>query len=128
MSKRNEEIVREFIRAWSDLDAAKLVEYFCEDGCYYNIPLGPVTGRDALYSFISQFLSTWSETEWEIRTLIYSADIVVAERLDKTRTSVGNVDLPCVGIFEMQRGKIKEWRDYFDMATYTSAMNRSHSS
>jgi limonene-1,2-epoxide hydrolase len=28
------------------------------------------------------------------------------------------VDLPCVGVFELEAGKIKTWRDYFDLATY----------
>lgn len=123
MQRSNEEIVTEFINAWSALDVSSLVDYFCEDGCYFNIPLEPVKGREALHAFIEGFLSTWSETEWDIRTIMSSGDIVIAERLDRTKTSAGNVDLPCVGIFEMQDGKIKEWRDYFDMATYTNAMS-----
>jgi len=32
------------------------------------------------------------------------------------------VNLPCCGVFEMQDGKIKVWRDYFDMGTYVSAL------
>ena len=32
------------------------------------------------------------------------------------------VNLPCFGIFEIADGKIAEWRDYFDMATFTNAM------
>jgi hypothetical protein len=44
------------------------------------------------------------------------------ERLDKTKTTKGNVDLPCVGVFELRDGKIKEWRDYFDLATYRNAL------
>ena len=123
MQKSNETIVTEFIKAWSDLDAAKLVDYFCEDGCYFNIPLEPITGREALHAFIDEFLSTWSKTDWEIRTIISSGHIVIAERLDRTETSAGSVALPCVGVFEMKDGKIKEWRDYFDLATYTNAMS-----
>ncbi|MGR8948332.1 MAG: nuclear transport factor 2 family protein [Gammaproteobacteria bacterium] len=123
MQKSNEDIITEFIRTWSDLDAEKLVDYFAADGCYYNMPLEPVTGRDALLAFIEGFLSSWSATDWEIRTIISAGDIVIAERLDKTKTSAGDVDLPCVGVFEMCDGKIKEWRDYFDMATYTNAIS-----
>ncbi|MGR8918881.1 MAG: limonene-1,2-epoxide hydrolase family protein [Gammaproteobacteria bacterium] len=47
----------------------------------------------------------------------------IAERIDKTRTSTGSVDLPCVGVFELEGGKIKAWRDYSDMATYTNAVS-----
>ena len=34
----NEQIVRDFVAAWSRLDPAELAGYFTEDGCYYNIP------------------------------------------------------------------------------------------
>ncbi|MCH9784975.1 MAG: limonene-1,2-epoxide hydrolase, partial [Gammaproteobacteria bacterium] len=34
-----------------------------------------------------------------------------------------DVDLPCCGVFLMEDGKIKLWRDYFDMGTYVSAMS-----
>ncbi len=44
-------------------------------------------------------------------------------QLDKTKSSAGNVDLPCLGVFEMENGKIRLWRDYFDMNTYISAMS-----
>jgi limonene-1,2-epoxide hydrolase len=57
-----------------------------------------------------------------IVSLAAAGDFVVAERIDRTRAGEKTVDLPCVGVFEMADGKIKAWRDYFDMATYTAAM------
>ena len=48
--------------------------------------------------------------------------LIATERVDRTKTTAGDVDLPCVGVFEMENGRIKVWRDYFDMATYTNAM------
>jgi len=47
-----------------------------------------------------------------------SGNVVIAERLDRTRAGEKSVDLPCVGVFELEAGKIKIWRDYFDLATY----------
>ena len=52
-----------------------------------------------------------------------AGDIVIAERLDRTEAGDKSVDLPCTGVFEMKDGKIKVWRDYFDMATFTAAMS-----
>jgi limonene-1,2-epoxide hydrolase len=46
----------------------------------------------------------------------------VAERIDHTRAGDRSVDLPCTGVFQLDNGKIKIWRDYFDMGTYTRAM------
>lgn len=115
----NEEVIRDFIAAWSRLDVDELVGYFTEDGIYYNMPFKPVQGRAALKVFIANFLKGWTATDWEILTLVASGDIVIAERLDRTKLGERSVDLPCCGVFQMQDGKIRIWRDYFDLATYT---------
>ena len=118
----NEEVIRDFIAAWSRLNVDELVGYFTEDGVYYNMPFKPVQGHAALKVFIANFLKGWTATEWEILTLVASGDIVIAERLDRTKLGERSVDLPCCGVFEMRDGKIAAWRDYFDMGTYTSAL------
>lgn len=118
----NERIIREFIAAWSRLDPAELAGYFTEDGCYHNIPAQPVRGRDKVEQFIRGFTATWTETRWDVVSLACDGDRVFAERVDRTKTSQGNVDLPCLGVFELENGKIREWRDYFDLNTYMNAM------
>jgi limonene-1,2-epoxide hydrolase len=118
----NEQIVRDFIAAWSNLDADELVGYFTEDGTYYNMPAQPVSGHDNLGKFITAFLSSWDSTDWEILNLLADGDTVMVERMDKTIAGGKPINLPCFGIFEMRDGKIAEWRDYFDMATYTKAL------
>ena len=117
----NEERIRAFIEAWSRLDAEELVGYFTADGSYHNMMLEPVSGQENLREFIRGFLSSWSQTDWETVNLLSRGDLVVAERVDRTRIGERSVALPCVGVFEMENGKIKVWRDYFDMATYTAA-------
>jgi len=118
----NAAIIRDFMAAWSRLDAEELACYFTDDGVYHNIPAGPVAGREAVQQFIAGFSATWTETGWEIHTLIADGDRVVCERTDRTKTTQGDVDLPCVGVFEMRDGRIAVWRDYFDLATYMNAM------
>ena len=118
----NERVIREFIEAWSRLDANELADYFTEDGVYFNVPVQPVGGRDNVRKFIRDFIATWNETQWDVRTIVATDDVVVAERVDRIYTTAGDVDLPCVGVFEMQGGRIREWRDYFDLGTYMKAM------
>jgi limonene-1,2-epoxide hydrolase len=115
----NEQIVRDFIAAWSRLDADELVTYFTADGTYYNMPIAPVTGQANLREFIHNFLKSWEKTDWEILNIVSQGDLVIAERVDRTVVGDRKVDLPCVGVFEMQDGKIAVWRDYFDLATFT---------
>ena len=118
----NERIVRDFIAAWSTLNVDRIIGYFTDDGVYHNIMLQPVAGRENLRKFIQGFVKSWSATDWEIRTLISKGDIVIAERVDRTSLGAKQVALPCCGVFELKDGKIREWRDYFDMATYTNAV------
>lgn len=120
----NLETIRAFVEAWSNMDAAALADYFTDDGVYYNMPAQPVAGKDNVKTFIENFLSTWTETNWEILNIAEDGNVVYCERLDKTKTTQGNVDLPCFGVFEMEDGKIKVWRDYFDMGTYMNAMSK----
>jgi limonene-1,2-epoxide hydrolase len=114
----NKEVIQQFIEAWPRLDAAELSAYFTEDGVYHNMPAGPVQGRDKIEEFIANFIAAWTQTEWQILNLVGDGDIIIAERLDKTKIGEKSVDLPCTGVFEMENGSIKVWRDYFDLGTY----------
>jgi limonene-1,2-epoxide hydrolase len=51
----NEAIVRDFIAAWSRLNADELVEFFTPDGTYHNMMAKPVSGHDDLRRFIGGF-------------------------------------------------------------------------
>ncbi len=118
----NEKIIQDFIAAWSRLDVNEIVSYFAEDGVYHNMPTQPVKGHAALRQFIAAFLKTWTKTDWDILHIQSRGNVVIAERLDRTVAMGKNVDLPCCGVFEMENGKIKVWRDYFDMGTYMKAL------
>ena len=120
--KDNVQIVGEFIAAWSRLDAVELSNYFTEDGTYHNIPTAPVSGRDNVRRMIAGFIGNWEATDWEIINLFGVGNLVVAERVDHTTVAGSPIDLPVVGIFEMEDSKIKQWRDYFNMPTYTDAL------
>lgn len=117
------EVVRAFIAAWSRLDLDELLGWFAEDGIYHNMPIAPVQGHAALRAFISAFAGGWASTEWQVLNLASAGNTVFAERIDRTVTKDGKqVDLPCCGVFEVADGKIKAWRDYFDMTAYTAAL------
>lgn len=117
----NEQIIRDFIDAWPRLDVKEVVGYFAEDGVYHNMMLEPVKGREALTGFIGGFVNGWSDVKWELLNISSSGNIVFAERVDRMKVGGKPVALPCCGVFEMEGGKIKVWRDYFDLATFSKA-------
>src|SRR5213076_3077642 len=88
----------------------------------HRIVVAPVTGRANIEAMIRAVIAPWSETRWEIVTLLSAGNVVVAERIDRTRAGERSVELPIVGVFELEEGKIRAWRDYFDLGTYTQAM------
>lgn len=118
----NEAIARDFIAAWSRLNADELVGFFTADGTYHNMMAKPVSGHDDLRRFIGGFVGGWPATSWEIVNRVGHGDLVIAERVDRIRLGDKQVELPCCGVFEMSGGKIKVWRDYFDLATFTRAV------
>lgn len=118
----NAETVRAFINAWSNLDVDEIVDYFAPDGTYYNIPAQPISGHDNLRAFIGGFSADWKDVEWEILSLVAEGDRVAVERMDRMVVGGKKVELPCFGMFEMQDGKIREFRDYFDMSTFMKAI------
>jgi len=82
------------------------------------MPVGPISGRNNVRGMTAD----WTATQSDVPNIVGSGDIVIAERLDRTQAGGEAVDLPCTGVFEMENGKIRVWRDYFDIATFTKAI------
>ena len=121
------ELVRRFCAAWSDnLGAAELAAFFADNAVYHNIPLTPVTGREAIAKTIASFVRPGAPgiESIEFRVLHIAADgpVVMTERVDVFKLPNKSFDLQVMGTFEVKDGKIEAWRDYFDMNQFTSRM------
>jgi|TARA_B110000263_G_C14957307_1_gene350884 limonene-1,2-epoxide hydrolase len=122
MTNTNEDIIKQFLAAWSNLDANELTDYFTDDGIYHNIPTSATEGKENVRAQIEGICERWTRTSWDLVSIASSGDLVIAERVDRTEVGEKKVDLPCTGVFEMENGKIKVWRDYFDLNTFRKAM------
>jgi limonene-1,2-epoxide hydrolase len=121
------EVVRTFCTAWSDdMAADDLAAFFTDDAVYHNIPLAPVVGRKAIADTIATFLRPGSPgiESIELRVINIAADgpVVMTERVDVFKLADKSFELPVMGTFEVNDGKINAWRDYFDMNQFTSQM------
>lgn len=118
-----EEIVRRFCDAAARRDVKELGAYFTNDAVYHNIPIAPVTGRAAIEATLAQFLTPATSCEFEILAIAASGNVVLTERIDRFVLGGKSIALPVMGTFEVTaEGKIEAWRDYFDMAQFTSQM------
>lgn len=114
-------LVTQFCAAWVRMDADELAEYFTEDGVYHNIPMAPAEGKAAVHAMLTGMKSMISSIRFEVHRQVAQGDVVMNERTDHLEMGGKTIALPVVGVFEIADGKIRAWRDYFDMAQFTGA-------
>jgi limonene-1,2-epoxide hydrolase len=117
----NDDIIRRFLNVVSKLDADELIEYFNDDATYHNIPLPILTGKNAIYEFLKGWPKRFKTIEVVILNQLGLGDIVMNERIDTISFADRKAILPVAGVFVMSEGKIKEWREYFDLNTFKGA-------
>ena len=110
-------IVRNFNNAWTAMDFDAIIGTLHEDIVYHNIPLTPIVGRAAVEDYLR---GAWKfdDCEWELVNIAADGDIVLTERIDRFLFGARKVSLLVMGVFIVERGRIKVWRDYFDLADY----------
>lgn len=116
------DVVRRFCEAWSDLDVDTLMTFFTDDAVYHNMPIAPVTGRDAIRATIEGFAGGAEHIEFRILAAVSDGPLVFTERVDVFTMPGVTVELPVAGVFELKDGRIAAWRDYFDLNQFMSQL------
>src|SRR6185312_4326545 len=94
------DLVSRFCAAWgNDLGAEDLAAFFTDEAVYHNIPFEPITGKENIAN---------------------NGPVVLTERVDVFTLAGKTFDLRVMGAFEVNDGKIKAWRDYFDPSQFNS--------
>jgi limonene-1,2-epoxide hydrolase len=116
------DVVRRFCAAWSDGDLDTIMSFFADDAVYHNIPVDPVTGTGAIRATIAGFTGGVDSIEFRVGHLVAADSTVLTERVDVFRFPNATIELPVMGTFEVDDGKITAWRDYFDMNQFMSQL------
>ncbi|MGY9072702.1 MAG: limonene-1,2-epoxide hydrolase family protein [Acidimicrobiales bacterium] len=123
------EIVNGFIAAIERMDVEAAGALAAEDISYENMPMRPILGREAMKATLTAFLGAATEVDWPIISEVVVGNRVINERVDRFKIGEGWLELPLVGIFEVNKdGLITLWRDYFDMGSYQTQMAKLTSS
>jgi len=128
------ELVRRFCAAWGkDTATAELAAFFTDDAVYHNIPMAPVIGREAIANNIASFIRPGKAAapgivpvesiDFRIINVAANGPVVMTERVDVFTLAGKSFELPVMGTFEVKNGKIRAWRDYFDINQFASRMN-----
>jgi limonene-1,2-epoxide hydrolase len=116
------DVVRRFCAAWSERDIDTLMSFFTDDAVYHNMPIAPVTGKDAIRATIEGFAGGAEHIEFRVLAAAADGPLVFTERVDVFGLPGVTVELPVAGVFELQDGRIAAWRDYFDLNQFTSRL------
>ena len=116
--KDPETIIREFLASWPRRNVDRFLQYFTDDAVYHNIPLAAAKGKAAIRKTIDGFMPGTTKIEFKILSTASAGATVFNERVDSFIVNGRPVVVPVAGVFEISGGKIKAWRDYFDLATY----------
>jgi len=123
MSAEPETVVSQFCQAWARLNVDQIMDFFTEDAVYHNIPLPVATGKAAIRKTIEGLLKGTTWLEFKVLHTASVGNVVMNERVDSFEVKGKRMSLPVAGVFETTAdGKIKAWRDYFDMKMFTDQM------
>ena len=119
-----EQIVTEFLRLVVAVDLDAACALVTDDIEYDNVPIGKNIGPDALRQFLAG-MSGFQEIEFVTHRQVGAGQTVLNERTDRFRIGDRWLDLPVAGVFEVtEEGKVSLWRDYFDLGTFQTGMQR----
>ena len=113
------ETVRRMIDAFNCIDVDGILSCLAEDAVYHNMPMEPITGTEGIRAALGTFLGDASEVDWVVTNLLENSDgTVLTERVDRFLIKGHWLELPVMGTFEVVDGRIRAWRDYFDLADF----------
>lgn len=119
MAVQAEHVVSEFCAAWSRLNVDQIMSFFTDDAVYHNIPMPVAKGKDVIRKTIEGLLKGTVSIKFDILHSATAGNVVMNERVDSFDANGKHVSLPVMGVFEITNdGKIKAWRDYFDLEMY----------
>ena len=115
--------VNAFMRHIESKDIDSAVALLADNVSYENMPIDPISGRDAVRQVLEGFLQPAVHVEWRVLREWEVGGTVINERLDRFQIGDGWLELPVAGFFQVEDGLITLWRDYFDMGSYMSQLS-----
>ena len=106
-------------------NADKLAPLFTEDAVWDNVPMSPAKGKAAIREMTNGFMKDATAFTAKILKSAHDGNVIFNERVDTIVMKNGKkADIPVAGMFELtDGGKIKVWRDYFDLGTFTKQIS-----
>jgi len=125
MAVNCEKVIGDLFAAWSRLDLDAVMSHFADDAVWDNVPMSPAKGKQAIREMTHGFMKDASAFSVKILKSLHEGNVVFKVRIDTITMKNGKkAEIPVAGMFELDdAGKIRVWRDYFDLATFTKQIS-----
>jgi limonene-1,2-epoxide hydrolase len=114
--------VRQMIEAWNTRNWEQVYDLFAQDGVLQSMMLPATVGREAIKQRIAGLAADISSIELKIRHMGVVDGVVFVERVDDFVYRGKRGAVPVVGVVEVEQGRVKVWREYYDRAQMLAAM------
>ena len=123
MSIEAETVVNDLCKVGAGLNINEIMQFFTDEAVVHFVPMKPEIGKEESRKTIEGVLKGVTWAEYKVLHSASNDNIVFNERIDSFEAGGKRVSIPVIGIFEItSNGKIKAWRDYFDMEMFTAQM------
>ena len=116
----NDALVRRFLAAWERREVDVVLECLNDDAVYHAMPLAPIVGKAALHEWVAHFADA-PPPRLDVHHQVANEHVVINERTDYMTLNGRAVTLPICAVFEIEEGRIKAWREYFDVGPAKAA-------
>jgi limonene-1,2-epoxide hydrolase len=74
----------------------------------------PAVGKAAIRDVVTQYVGAMRGLHAQIHRQLVGTNVVMNERTDRFIFNGKETSVPVCGVFEIESGKIKAWREYYD--------------
>ncbi len=110
-------IVQQFLAALARRDVETLTALLSVNAIHDDLPRGRFAGRVAIATKLRAGFAQLEDFQIELRHIVAADMVVLVERTDHYRLRGRSVILPAMAAFEVSKGVITAWRDYWDLQT-----------
>lgn len=109
-------VAKQMFQAWHALDWPKVYALFAEDGVLHSMMGEPIVGRATISEHLGKLAPGISRIDLQVKRMGVIDGRVFVERVDDFDYKGHHGRVPVVGVLEIEGGKVKAWREYYDRA------------
>lgn len=115
-------VANAMLDAYRQLDWEAAANLIADDGVIHYAEKDPMVGPEAMRKHTARIGSLLTHVDFDVRNMGVVNGVVMIERHDEIEFNGHRGRVPVFGAMEIEDGKIKVWREYFDQNQMMQAM------